>query len=427
MGLIRAALSASGSVLADQWKEYFQADSMSNDDLIVKGYKKTKGNNKGGDEIISNGSAIAVGEGQAVVIVEDGKIVEFCAEPGRFIWDSSTEPSVFCGGFGKGIIDSFKKFGERFTFGGDRAKTQRVYYINTKEIMDNKFGTTTPMVYDDQYYNTALYIRYFGQFSFRISDPIIFFSQISGGVTERYNRSSLMDMCKDEFMTALDTSLSQLAAEGIKFSQLPTKQREIAKYMSETLDGEWGQRRGMEVVSVAIAKVTPDEKSRQRIEQFDTNVMHSNPNAMAGGLAYAQMQAMQDAAKNSNGAMTGFMGLGMMNNMMGNAAPSQSALLNTAQELQSKRQDSAPSTPSADEWTCSCGNKCSGKFCSSCGSKRPEAISGWKCACGATNTGKFCSECGAKKPSDGYFCANCGNKSEIPFKFCANCGAKYEG
>ena len=425
MGLIRAVFSAGGSVLADQWKEYFQVDSMSNDQLIVKGYKKTKGNNKGGDDIISNGSAVAVGEGQAAIIVEDGKIVEFCAEPGRFIWDSSTEPSVFCGGFGKGIIDSFKKFGERFTFGGDRAKTQRVYYVNTKEIMDNKFGTTTPMVYDDQYYRTALYIRYFGQFSFRISDPIIFFSQISGGISESYNRSSLMDMCKDEFMTALDTSLSLLAAEGIKFSQLPVKQREIAKYMSDTLDEDWGQRRGMEVVSVAIAKVTPDEKSRQRIEQYDTNVMHSNPNAMAGGLAYAQMQAMQDAAKNSNGAMTGFMGLGMMNNMMGNVAPSQNTLLNTAQQLNNSQ---APASASnADEWTCSCGNKCTGKFCANCGGKKPEAPDSWKCSCGATNRGKFCSECGSKKPSDGYFCTNCGNKSATPFKFCANCGAKFEG
>ena len=426
MGLIRAALSAGGSVLADQWKEYFQADAMSNDELIVKGYKKTKGNNKGGDEIISNGSAIAVGEGQAALIVEDGKIVEFCAEPGRFIWDRSSEPSVFCGGFGKGVIDSFKKFGERFTFGGDRAKNQRVYYVNTKEIMDNKFGTTTPMVYDDQYYNTALYIRYFGQFSFRISDPIIFFTQIAGGVKDSYNRSSLMDMCKDEFMTALDTSLAQLSAEGVKFSQIPAKQREIAKYMSDTLDTEWGQRRGMEVVAVAIAKVTPDEKSRQRIEQFDTNVMHSNSNAMAGGLAYAQMQAMQDAAKNSSGAMTGFMGLGMMNNMMGNAAPAQSTLLNTAQNLNSNPAP-AQKPASSGEWTCSCGNKNTGKFCQNCGSKKPEAPASWRCSCGTVNTGKFCQECGSKKPLDEYVCKECGNKSKTPFKFCDNCGAKYEG
>ena len=284
------------------------------------------------------------------------------------------------------------------------------------------------MVYDDQYYRTALYIRYFGQFSFRISDPIVFFSQVAGSVKDSFDRNSLMDMCKDEFMTALDTSLSQLAAEGVKFSQIPAKQREIAKFMADTLDEEWTQRRGIEVVAVAIAKVTPDEKSRQRIEQFDTNVMHSDPNAMVGGLAYAQMQAMQDAAKNSAGAMTGFMGLGMMNNMAGNAAPAQGNLIATATELQKQREVSS-SAAAADGWTCSCGNKCVGKFCASCGSKRPEQVpaDSWKCSCGAINKGNFCPECGGKRPVKAYFCTNCGNKSETPFKFCASCGTKYEG
>ena len=368
MGLIRAAFNAGNTVLADQWKEYFQVDSMSNEQLVVKAHKQTaKGNNKGGDDIISNGSVVAVGDGQVALIVEDGKIVEFCAEPGRFVWDSSTEPSMFCGGFFKGLADSFKKFGERFTFGGDRAKTQRVYYVNTKEIMNNKFGTTTPMVYDDPYYGTALYIRYFGQFSFRITDPIIFFTSIAGSVAECYSRDSLMDMCKDEFMTALDSTLALLSADGVKFSQIPMKQREIAKYMSDTLDDEWVQRRGMDVVAVAIAKVTPDDNSRKRIEEFDTNVMHSNPSAMAGGMAYAQMQAMQKAASNSAGAMTGFMGFGMANGAMGNNAQSQNTLLQTAQSLHTA---SAP-TPAAAP---------------------AQSADSWKCSCGATNTGKFCAE-----------------------------------
>lgn len=419
MGLIRAALQAGGTVLADQWKEYFHVDSMSNDELVVKGYKQTKGNNKGGDDIISNGSAISVGEGQVALIVEDGKIVEFCAEPGRFIWDASSEPSMFCGGFFKGLVDSFKKFGERFTFGGDRAKTQRVYYVNVKEIMDNKFGTTTPMVYDDQYYRTALYIRYFGQFSFKITDPIVFFTQIAGVVSDKYDRSSLMDMCKDEFMTALDTSLSMLAAEGVKFSQIPIKQREIARYMSDTLDTDWKERRGMEVVSVAIAKVTPDDKSRKRIEEFDTNVMHSNPNAMAGGLAYAQMQAMQKAAENDAGAMTGFMGLGMVGGMASATAPANAELVNTAKELHQAEQKQ-----DENAWICSCGAKNTGKFCMECGSKKPEPAGSWTCSCGATSNGKFCPNCGSKKPS-GYEC-KCGYKSDAPFKFCPNCGEKQD-
>lgn len=443
MGLIRAALGAAGSVLADQWKEYFWADAMSGDQLIVKGKKQTKGNNKGKEDIISNGSAIAVAEGQAAIIVEDGKIVEFCAEPGRFIWDRSSEPSVFCGGLWNGIVDSFKKIGERFTFGGDKAKVQRIYYVNVKEIMDNKFGTTSPMVYDDPYYRTALYIRYFGQFSFRIKDPIVFFSSVAGAVADVYTKGELMDMCKDEFMTALDSSLAMLSASGIKFSQIPMKQRELAKFMSETLDEEWGVKRGLDVVSVAIVKVTPDENSRKRIEEFDTNVMHSNPNAMAGGLAYAQMQAMQKAAANSAGAMTGFMGLGMMGNAMGNAAQSQGALLNTAQAMSEKENAEREAEKKAAEaakkaaeeakkdenvWTCSCGAGNKGKFCYQCGTKKPEALpeGAWKCSCGSVNTGKFCPECGGKKPDDEYIC-ECGFKSKTPFKFCPECGNKFEG
>ncbi len=428
MGLIRAAFSATGSVFADQWKEYFGVDEMTSDQLVVKGHKQTKGNNKGGDEIISNGSAIAVGEGQVALIVEDGKIVEFCAEPGRFIWNESSEPSMFCGDFFKGLADSFKKIGERFTFGGDRAKSQRVYYVNTKEIMDNKFGTTTPMVYDDPYYKTALYIRYFGQYSFRIVDPIVFFSSVAGSVKESYSRETLMNMCRDEFMTALDTALAKLSSDGIKFSQIPSKQREIAAYMSETLDNEWKARRGMDIVSVAIAKVTPDEKSRDRIEKFDTNVMHSNPNAMAGGLAYAQMQAMQKAAENSNGAMNGFMGLGMMNGVMGNAAGSQGTLLNMAEKLNENKKEETAAAGASGSWKCACGSVNTGKFCPNCGGKKPEEIPAgfWKCSCGNVNSGKFCPNCGSKKPQNGYDC-KCGYHSDEVFKFCPNCGTKYEG
>ncbi len=429
MGLIRAAVEAGSTVLADQWKEYFQVDSMSSDQLVVKARKITKGkNNRGGDDIISNGSVVAVGDGQVALIVEDGKIVEFCAEPGRFVWDSSSTPSMFCGGFFNGLIDSFKEFGQRFTFGGDRGRTQRVYFVNTKEIMDNKFGTTTPMMYDDPYYKTVLYIRYFGQFSFRIVDPIRFFVSVAGAVGEVYTKESMMGMCRDEFMTALDSALAMLSADGIKFSQIPMKQREIAKYMSSTLDEEWGKNRGLDVVSVAIAKVTPDDDSKERIQQFDTNVMHSDPNAMAGGLAYAQMQAMQKAASNSAGAMTGFMGYGMMQNAMGNASSGQGDLLATAQKLQAdKEAKAAPAptpaaAPSGDTWKCACGAENRGKFCANCGSPRPAPVASdtWKCACGSENRGKFCPNCGSPRPSEEWTCS-CGTVNKG--KFCPNCGS----
>ncbi len=434
MGLIKALTSSVGSVARDQWLEYFACDSMDNETLIKRGVKITKGNNKGTDDIISNGSIISVNEGQVAIIVSDGKIVEFTAEPGAFKWDRSTEPSLFCGGFFRGLIDSFKKVGTRFTFGGDPGKIQRVYFVNTKEIMNNKFGTSTPMPYDDPYYKTALYIRYFGQYSFKITDPLIFYAALAGNVTESYSRSQLESMATDEFMTALDTSLALCAQDGIKFSQLPIKQREIAKFMSETLDEEWAQRRGVQIVSVAISKVTPDENSRKRIEEFDTNVMHSDSRAMAGGLAYAQMQAMQNAAKNDAGAMTGFMGLGMAANVMGGAT-SGAGLVDAARQMEAERAAAAPATPAApagaaapaaDTWTCECGAKCTGKFCPECGKPKPEVKDdGWTCECGAHCTGKFCPECGKPKPAaPTKFVCECGYESDAPFKFCPSCGKK---
>ena len=424
MGLIRAITSAVGTVAADQWREFFTCDSLSNDVLIAKGVMKTEGRgffrrNKGTTDIITNGSVINVNEGQVALIVDNGKIVEFCAETGMFKWDSSSEPSLFGGDFFKGMVDSFKKIGYRFTFGGDAGAEQRVYYVNVKEIIGNKFGTTTPMAYDDPYYKTALYIRYFGQYSFKIVDPVLFFAAIAGNVTDTYTREDLVSTCTDEFMTALDTALAMCAADGTKFSQLPTKQREIARYMSKTLDDEWRAGRGLEVVSVALAKVTPDERSRERIEEFDSNMMHADPTAMTGGLAYAQMQAMKDAAKNSGGAMQGFMGVGMAANAMGGAA-TQSNLIDNAQRLKEEREQTA----AKGGHTCpACGAHFEGKFCPECGEKYV-AEDAWVCpTCGKECTGKFCADCGAKKP-EGYTCA-CGYESDAPFKFCPECGKKY--
>ena len=424
MGLIRAITSAVGTVTADQWREFFTCDSLSNDVLVAKGIMKTEGRglfrrNKGTTDIITNGSVINVNEGQVALIVDNGKIVEFCAEAGMFKWDSSSEPSLFGGDFFKGMVDSFKKIGYRFTFGGDAGAEQRVYYVNVKEIIGNKFGTTTPMAYDDPYYRTALYIRYFGQYSFKIADPVLFFAAIAGNVKDTYTREDLVSTCTDEFMTALDTALAMCAADGTKFSQLPTKQREIARYMTETLDDEWRAGRGLEVVSVALAKVTPDERSRERIEEFDSNVMHADPTAMTGGLAYAQMQAMKDAANNAGGAMQGFMGVGMAASAMGGAA-TQSTLIDNAQRLKEERAQTAEAKKGH---TCpACGAQFEGKFCPECGEKYV-AEDTWTCpACGKECTGKFCADCGAKKP-EGYTCA-CGYESDAPFKFCPECGKK---
>ena len=421
MGLIRAIGAAVSTVAADQWKEFFTCDALSNDTLVAKGIMQTEGRglfrrNKASTDIITNGSVINVNEGQAALIIDNGKIVDVCAEAGKFIWDSSSEPSLFGGEFFRGLADSFKKIGSRFTFGGDLGSQQRVYYVNTKEIIGNRFGTTTPMPYDDPYYKTALYIRYFGQYSFKVADPILFFSAIAGNVQSTYTREALVATSTDEFMTALDSALARCAQDGVKFSQLPLKQREIAKYMAETLDAEWHDARGLEIVSVALAKVTPDDKSRARIEEFDSNVMHADPTAMTGGLAYAQMQAMKEAAKNDAGAMQGFMGFGMAANAMG-GANTQSTLIENAKALSDEK-------AAAKGVTCpACGASVNGKFCPECGAKI-EVAEEWTCpACGRACRGKFCTECGAKKPEGTTVC-ECGYTADAPFKFCPECGKK---
>ncbi len=423
MGLIRAITAAAAGVAADQWREFFTCDSLSNDVLVAKGSMQTEGRgffrrNKASTDIITSGSVINVNEGQVALIVDNGKIVEFCAEPGKFKWDASSEPSLFGGSFFEGMVDSFKKVGYRFTFGGDLGSQQRVYYVNTKEIMGNRFGTTTPMAYDDPYYRTALYIRYFGQYSFKITDPVLFFSSIAGNIADVYTRETLVATCTDEFMTALDTALAMCASDGVKFSQLPTKQREIARYMSETLDSEWGMSRGLEVASVALAKVTPDDKSRERIEEFDSNVMHADPTAMTGGFAYAQMKAMKDAAANDAGAMNGFVGFGMAQNVMG-GANTQATLLENAKKMAEDKKENKGEKRLCPE----CGAAVDGKFCPECGAKY-EVPTDWTCpTCGKTCSGKFCPECGAKKP-EGYTCA-CGYTSNTPIKFCPECGKKF--
>ncbi len=427
MGLIRALASATGSVVADQWKEFFTCDALSNEVLVARGVRKTQGrgffrNNKGSTDIITSGSVILVNEGQVALIVDNGRIAEVCAEAGAFRWDASSEPSVFCGNFGKGLVESFQRIGHRFTFGGDLGSQQRVYYINVKEIPGNKFGTQTPMPYDDPYYKTVLYIRYFGQYSFRISDPVVFFSSIAGNVSTSYTREALTSLCTDEFVTALDTALGKCGADGIKYSLLPVKQREIAQFMSETLDDEWREKRGMEIVSVALNKVTPDDKSRARIEEFDTNRMHADPSAMAGGLAHAQMKAMRQAAANPGGAMNGFIGLGMAQQATG-GAQTQTTLLEHAAALQ---KEPAPAREKEEEaFTCTaCGHTFHGKFCPECGARR-EAAAHWVCPqCGTTCTGRFCAECGTAKPTT-YTCS-CGHQESAPFRFCPECGKKQE-
>ena len=423
MGLIKAGLGALGGVLADQWKEFFYCDALDMNTLVVKGQKRVSGrssNTKGNDNIISNGSGIAVADGQCMIIVEQGKIVEVCAEPGQFTYDSSTEPSIFSGSLGQGILDTFKTVGKRFTYGGDTGKDQRVYYFNTKEIMDNKFGTPSPIIFEVMNrrigFSRTVNVRCNGVYSYTISNPLLFYTKVCGNVEHAFTRDQIDSQMKTEFVSALQPAFGALAEMELRPAQLPGKVNELKRAMNEALQMEWVESRGITVAKIALNPITLNDEDMKKIQEMeDSAAMGSNPFMMAGRMTTATANAMETAAANSAGAMTGFMGLGMAGGAMGGG-------FNAAQQFYNMGAQQQAAAPAADGWKCACGATATGKFCPECGAKKPEPKpAGWKCACGATATGKFCPECGAKKPEEGWTCA-CGavNKG----KFCPECGAK---
>ncbi len=429
MGLIKAGIGALGGTLADQWKEFFYCDSIENDVLMVKGQKRTSGrssNTKGNDNIISNGSGIAVADGQCMIIVEQGKVVEFCAEPGEFTYNSSTEPSIFTGKLGDTIKQTFKTVGKRFTFGGDTGKDQRVYYFNLKEIMDNKFGTANPLMFEVVNkrigMSRTVQVRCNGVYSYKITDPILFYTRIAGNVDDEYTRSEIDMQLKTEFISALQPAFAKLTELELRPAQIPAHTTELKDAMNAALKSEWTDRRGISVESIAINPITLTDEDMKKINQMeDAATMGSNPFMMAGRMTDAQASAMEAAAANENGSMMGFMGMNMAMNANGgfNAAQMYNAGM---QQMQQNQQ----SAPAQDGWKCSCGAINNGKFCMNCGTKKPEA-DGWKCSCGSINKGKFCPNCGAKKPAGAplYQCDKCGWKPEDPKnppKFCPECG-----
>ena len=443
MGLIKAAAGALGGVLADQWKEFFYCDALPNDVLMRKGQKQISGrssNTKGNDNIISNGSGIAVADGQCMIIVEQGRIVEVCAEPGEFTYNNSTEPSIFSGKFGDSLKDSFKTFGKRFTYGGDTAKDQRVYYFNTKEILDNKFGTANPIIFEvvNKRINMSrtVQVRCNGVYTYIITDPLLFYTRLCGNVADEFTRDQIDAQLKTEFIDALQPAFGALAEQELRPAQIPAKANELKAAMNEALKQEWIENRGISVGKIALNPITLTDSDMKKINEMeDAASVGSNPFMMAGRMTNATADAMQTAAGNSAGAMTGFMGMGMVG--MGqaggfgaaqnlyNMGQQQVAQQQAAQQQPTVLQTQAPPQNTADQWTCQCGATVSGKFCPECGAKKPEPVQAdaWKCSCGATVTGKFCPECGSPKPAEqeGWTCT-CGavNKG----KFCPNCGAK---
>ena len=433
MGLLKALMGSVGGTLADQWKEYFYCDSMPEDVLAVKGKKRVSGRsaNRENDNIITNGSVIAVADGQAMMIVDQGKVVEFTAEPGEFTYDASSEPTIFCGDLGTSIMETFKTVGKRFTFGGEKAKDQRVYYFNLKELVGSKYGTPSPVPFRVVDRNIGLdweiSVRCFGEYSFHICDPLLFYTNVCGNITEDYTRDRLEGQMKTELLTALQPAFARISEMGIRYSSLPAHTMELADILNQVLSKKWRELWGIEIVSFGVSSIKASEEDEKMLKDMQRTAVFSNPNMAAAYDVMARGDAMKAAASNTAGAATGFMGMGMVQNMGGGTNAAQLFQMGQQQAAQPAAAPASAPAPAAESWKCSCGATATGKFCTECGAKRPEAPAGWTCSCGTVNQGKFCTECGAKKPSAApqYRCNKCGwvpADPRNPPRFCPECG-----
>lgn len=400
MGLIKAALGSAGGVLADQWKEYFYCESMPADVLVTKAHKKVSGrssNRHGSENIISNGSVIAVSDGQCMLIVEQGKVVDVCAEPGEYTYDTSSEPSIFCGGLGKGVKEAFQQIGKRFTFGGEPPKDQRVYFVNTKELVGNKYGTPNPVPFRVVDMNIGLdmdiTIKCFGEYSYQIANPVLFYTNVCGNVEQDYTRDEIDGQLKSELMTALQPAFARISEMGIRYSALPGHTQELSDALNQVLSEKWNNLRGICIVSLGVSSVKASEEDEAMIKELQRNAAFRNPTMAAAHMVGAQASAMQAAASNQNaGPAMAFAGLNMAANAGGVNAQNLFAM--GTQQAQPMQPQAQPQN--AGGWTCSCGAVNTGKFCQECGQPRPAGP--WTCSCGATNTGKFCQECGKPRP-----------------------------
>ena len=424
MGLIKAALGSVGGVMADQWKEYFYCEALPENVMAVKGQKRVSGrssNKHGSDNVISNGSVIAVADGQCMMIVDQGRIIEVCAEPGEFTYDMSTEPSLFTGNLKGSIRAVIDNMTNRFTFGGEAPKDQRVYYFNTKELMGNKYGTPSPVpfrVVDQRAgIDIDVGIRCFGEYSYHIANPVLFYTNVCGNVAEAYTRDKLDSQLKTELLTALQPAFAKIGENGIRYSQLPGHTMELADALNEVLSKKWRDLRGIEIVSFGVSSVTADEEDEKMLKELQRNAAFMDPTRAAAHLVGSQGDAMKMAASNTAaGPAMAFMGMGMAGQAGGMNAQNLYAM-GQQQAAQQPVQQAAPAG-----WTCACGHGGNtGKFCAECGQPKPAPAGEWKCACGAVNTGKFCAECGQPKPANDEWTCWCGTGNKG--KFCANCGS----
>ena len=464
MGIIKAALAGASSTLADSWQEFYVCESIPTDVLVVRGKKqlgKHSSNTKGNDNVITDGSGIVVHEGQAMIMVDQGIVTEIATEPGVYKYESGTSPSLFSSSFGAGLKETFRETWDRIKHGGDAAKDQRIYFFNMKELLDNKFGTQNPVpfrvTYQDLGRSFTVGVRCNGIYSYKIADPVLFYANVCGNVTNQYSRSELDAQLKSEFLDSLQPVFSTIAASGIRYDELPGRQKELKTAVETELNPEWKEMRGLKIEKVAINSATISEADTKRIQEFEDRAWNTNPTNAAATLVESQAKAMQSAANNPNGAAMGLFGMGMAQQAGGmnpqnlfNMGAQQAAAGATANNAPSadswKCECGATNTgkfcadcgkakplpkPAAGSWKCECGAENTGKFCANCGKAKPADTDGWTCSCGAVNKGKFCAECGKPKPAGAplYRCDKCGWEPADPFnppKFCANCGDPFD-
>lgn len=413
MGIIKAVGSAISGGFADQWLETIEASDMSDHTVFASGVKIRKGQNtKGTDNLVSNGSMIHVKDNQFMMLVDGGKVVDYTAEPGYYQVNNSSAPSLFNGQFGDAIKESFN----RIKFGGETPYKQQVYFINLQEIKGIKFGTRNPVNYFDSFYNAELFLRTHGTYSIKITDPLKFYAEVIPKNKSKVDFEEINEQYTDEFLSALQSSINQMSADGIRISFVSSKGRELGKYMAETLDEDWTKTRGMEIQSVGIGSISYTEDSQDLINLRNQGAMMSDPSIREGYVQKNIAEGLKAAGSNKNGSMSGFMGMGLGMQTGGNfmAAASQS---NMQQMKQSEPVKMEP--VSKNTWKCSCGAENVGKFCQECGAKKTENKT-WICSCGNTNTGKFCSECGKERPDQSSWVCECGTVNTG--KFCPECG-----
>ncbi len=424
MGIIKAIGTAIGGSLADQWLEVIEAGEMGDQTVFTNGVKIRKGSNtKGTADTVSNGSVIHVYPNQFMMLLDGGKVVDYTAEEGYYTVNNSSLPSLFNGQFG----DTLKESYQRVKYGGSTPTVQKVFFINLQEIKGIKFGTRNPINYFDLFYNAELFLRAHGTYSIKVTDPLKFYAEAIPKNRTKVDIQSINEQYLSEFLEALQSSINQMSADGIRISYVASKGRELGRYMSNVLDEDWKQMRGMEIQSVGIASISYDEESQKLINMRNQGAMLSDPSVREGYVQGAIARGMEAAGSNANGAMAGFMGMGVGMNTAGGYMAGASNMnfqqmqmnqgqagcgqqINQGQPQGSMGYGQQPGAaaggaygqqPGAQEqasvpagaWTCSCGSVNTGKFCSECGSPKP--VQGpWTCSCGSVNTGKFCSECG---------------------------------